>query len=81
MTGWPWHDDSDAEDSEEMDEAREEMEALLDEARGNPFAALGHDIEDNPAYEEYEDEVKDARNNAYAMMDDLDRWDAEDSEG
>ena len=67
------------EDDEEMKEAREEMEELLEEARRNPFVALDHDIEDNPAYDEYEDEVEDARFNAVAMMDDLDTWEAEEA--
>ncbi len=79
MSPLHWTGPLDEPDDEEMAEARAEMEDLLDEARRDPFVALDHDIEDNPAYEEYEDEVKEARFNAYAMMDDLDTWEAEDA--
>lgn len=80
MTGLHWSGPFDEpDDEEEMQVAREEMEDLLDEARGNPFVALDNSIEDNPAFDEYEDEVKDARSNAFAMMDDIDLWDAEDA--
>lgn len=80
MAGLRWGGPFDDEPEDEaMEEAREEIEELLEEAERNPFVALDHDIEDNPLYPEYEDEVKDARFNAYAMMDDLDTWDAEDA--
>jgi hypothetical protein len=73
----PWNTADD--EDEEMADAREEMETFLDEAKRNPFLALDHDIEDNPAYDEYEDEVKDVRFTAFAMMDDLDGQDAGDA--
>ncbi len=75
--GGPFNDEP--EDNEEIEQAREEIEDLLDQAERDPFVALDREIEDNPLYPEYEDEVQDARFNAYAMMDDLDTWEAEES--
>jgi hypothetical protein len=75
--GGPFDEPDD--DDEELRTAREDMEALLDEAEGDPFVALDDALEDNPAYDEYEDQIHDARNNAYAMMDDLDHWEAQDA--
>jgi len=79
MTGWPFGNRND--DDPEMDAAREEMEDYINLVRRNPFAVFDEtDVEDNPAYEEYEDEVEDARFTAMAMMsDDLDEMDAEDA--
>ena len=76
MNGGPWDE---PEDDEELEQAREEMEEFVEEARRNPFLAFNHDIEDNPAYDEYEDEVNDARFTALAMMDDLDESEAEEA--
>jgi hypothetical protein len=81
MAGWRLRgpfDEPDEED-EELQSAREDMEALLDEAQGNPFVALDDALEDNPAYDEYADEVHEARTTAYAMMDDVDQWEAQDA--
>lgn len=80
MSPLRWTGPLDEPDDDQMAEARAEMEHLLEEAGRDPFVALDRDIEDNPAYEEYEEEVEDARLNAYAMMDDLDRWEAEDAD-
>jgi hypothetical protein len=63
----PWDE---PEDDEELEAAREEMEEFLEEAERDPFKALDRDIEDNPLFPDYEDDIKDARLTAYGMMDD-----------